>query len=196
MPPQWKTYITVANADEAAKRAVEMGGTQLMPPFDVMDAGRMAGMQDPTGADFFVWQPKKHQGTGIAEVPGTLCWADLSTPEPERAGRFYSELFGWKLAPGEGKTDDKGYLHIQNGEAATMTAVSPLGTDNSANTTPPLPSTSNRNPRSSALGQYDRASGRSPRRAMYAASSEPAIVHRRPPISIGGSASRLTRIPR
>src|SRR2546428_3114023 len=111
VPPHWMIYVTVKSADDAASRAAKAGGKVLAPAFDVFDVGRMAVLQDPTGAVFSVWQPKMHQGTGIAGVPGTLCWADLSTPEPERAGRFYSELFGWKLAPGEGKTDDKGYLH-------------------------------------------------------------------------------------
>jgi len=81
-----------------------------------MDVGRMAVIQDPTGATFCVWQAKKHSGTGIVGVDGTLCWADLSTPDPELAGKFYSGLFGWTLTPGEGKTDTSGYLHIKNGE--------------------------------------------------------------------------------
>ena len=47
------------NVDEAAKKAKELGGKVLAPPFDVMDAGRMAVLQDPTGAVFQVWQPNK-----------------------------------------------------------------------------------------------------------------------------------------
>ena len=50
-------YIVVANADDAAKRAAELGGTVLKGAFDVLDAGRMAVLQDPTGAVFCVWQP-------------------------------------------------------------------------------------------------------------------------------------------
>jgi uncharacterized protein len=74
----------------------------------------MAVLQDPTGAVFCAWQPKRNQGIGIAGVDGTLCWADLSTPDPERAGKFYSAVFGWKLEKGE--KDPSGYLHIKNGE--------------------------------------------------------------------------------
>ena len=43
-----------------------------------------------------------------------LCWADLSTPDPETARRFYADLFGWKITGSE--RDSSGYLHIQNGE--------------------------------------------------------------------------------
>ena len=74
----------------------------------------MAVIQDPTGAVFSVWQAKKHAGTGITGVPGTFCWADLSTTDPERARKFYSDLFGWKIMASE--HDPSGYLHIQNGE--------------------------------------------------------------------------------
>jgi predicted enzyme related to lactoylglutathione lyase len=47
-------------------------------------------------------------------VDGTLCWADLATPDPDQAVRFYSCVFGWKFVPGE--KDHSGYLHIRNGE--------------------------------------------------------------------------------
>ena len=61
-----------------------------------MDAGRMAVVQDPTGAVFCLWQAKRNTGIGIASVNGTLCWADLSTPDAKRASDFYSGLFGWQ----------------------------------------------------------------------------------------------------
>src|SRR5689334_6534530 len=93
VPPNWLLYISVESADDAAARAVSLGGKVLAPPFDVMDVGRMAVIQDPTGAVFAIWQPKTHTGTGIAGVPGTLCWADLSTPDAARAQQFYAGLF-------------------------------------------------------------------------------------------------------
>ena len=114
VPPHWMLYIAVQSVDDAAARAGQLGGKVIEPPFDVFDAGRMALMADPTGAIFSLWQPKKNPGTGIAGVPGTLCWADLSTPDPDTAKRFYERLFEWKIAPGE--HDHSGYLHIQNGE--------------------------------------------------------------------------------
>jgi predicted enzyme related to lactoylglutathione lyase len=114
VPPHWMVYVAVESADKAAAKADELGGKILAPAFDVFDAGRMAVLQDPTGAIFCVWQAKKNKGIGIGGVEGTFCWADLSTPNPESAGKFYSGLFGWKIAPGE--HDTSGYLHIKNGE--------------------------------------------------------------------------------
>lgn len=114
VPPNWALYITVESADGAAAKATAAGGKVLGGPFDVSEFGRMAVLQDPTGAAFDVWQPKMHQGLGIAGVPGALCWADLSTPQPELAKPFYEKVFGWKISAGE--KDPSGYLHIQNGE--------------------------------------------------------------------------------
>ncbi|MGO9574627.1 MAG: VOC family protein [Terriglobales bacterium] len=114
VPPHWMIYITVESADAAAAKAQQLGGKVFAPAFDFMDAGRMAVIQDPTGAVFCVWQPKKNTGIRIANVHGTLCWADLSTPDAKRASDFYSGLFGWQVAADP--KDPSGYLHIKNGE--------------------------------------------------------------------------------
>jgi predicted enzyme related to lactoylglutathione lyase len=107
-------YIAVESADDAASRVAPLGGKLLRPPFDVYDVGRMAVVQDPTGAVFALWQPKKHTGMGISGVPGTLCWADVMTPDPARAKEFYTGLFSWRITASE--NDPSGYLHIANGE--------------------------------------------------------------------------------
>jgi predicted enzyme related to lactoylglutathione lyase len=114
VPVHWLLYIAVASADESAKKAAQAGATVLSPPFDVMDAGRMAVLQDPTGAVFAVWQANRNQGIGVHGEPGALCWGDLSTSDPARAKKFYSDLFGWQITTGP--NDPSGYLHIKNGE--------------------------------------------------------------------------------
>jgi hypothetical protein len=116
VPPHWNIYVAVESADASAKRVAQAGGKILVPPFDVYDAGRMAVVQDPTGASFCLWQKKKNDGIGIAGVDGTLCWADLSTPDPPRARKFYSELFSWKITDDTDDDPPSGYVHIQNGE--------------------------------------------------------------------------------
>ena len=114
IPSHWLIYITVDNTDAAVTKAQQLGGKILAPSFDVMDAGRMAVVQDPTGAIFCPWQPNNSNGIGIAQVHGTLCWADLSTPDPKRASDFYSGLLGWQMF--SDPKDPSGYLHITNGE--------------------------------------------------------------------------------
>ena len=113
VPPHWNLYVAVENADASAARATQLGGTVLAPPFDVFDSGRMAVVQDPTGASICLWQPNKHPGTGISGAQGTLCWADLNTLDRHRAGEFYSGLFGWQMMK-EDEVPEHNYWHIKN----------------------------------------------------------------------------------
>jgi len=96
MPPYWASYITVDSADQIAERATSAGGKVLMPPFDVMDAGRMTVVQDPSGAALCAWQAKTHVGARVMNQPGALCWAELMTTNVDAAGKFYVGVFGWK----------------------------------------------------------------------------------------------------
>src|SRR5579885_1585362 len=114
VPPNWMLYVAVTSADDVAARVPAAGGKVCASPFDIFDVGRMAVLQDPTGAVISVWEAKKHPGTQITAVDGTLCWADLITPDPARVAPFYSQVFGWKIKAAEG--DTSGYLHIQAGE--------------------------------------------------------------------------------
>lgn len=95
LPPHWNLYIGVQSADETAKKAAEAGGKVVAPPFDVMDAGRMAVLQDPTGAYFCIWEAKRSAGLQVKREPGALCWTELMTNDLGRAEKFYGEVFGW-----------------------------------------------------------------------------------------------------
>lgn len=95
IPPHWNSYILVTNADEVAARVAQLGGKVLAGPFDVMEAGRMAVLQDSQGAVFHLWQPGKHETTRYANKPGTLCWNELVAHDENKARDFYSKLFGW-----------------------------------------------------------------------------------------------------
>ena len=96
VPPHWLSYISVANVDESAEKAKAEGATVLQGPFDVMTVGRMAIVQDPTGAVFALWQAREHKGAQLYNAPGSFCWNELGTSDTQTAGNFYSSLFGWK----------------------------------------------------------------------------------------------------
>jgi predicted enzyme related to lactoylglutathione lyase len=113
-PPHWNSYVTVDSADEAARKASEAGANVLAEPFDVFDSGRMAVIQDPTGAVVNLWEAKQHIGAGLVNAPGALTWNDLMTTDVGKASEFYCELFGWEVAEVEGAPDDR--LVIRNGE--------------------------------------------------------------------------------
>jgi predicted enzyme related to lactoylglutathione lyase len=116
VPPNWMVYVLVSSVDKSAAKAKTLGATVHVEPFDVMDAGRMSVIQDPVGATFCIWQPNKSQGAGLRGEHGTAVWVDLSTPDQVKSGKFYSDLFGWKMV-GENMNPAKpgDYYHIVNG---------------------------------------------------------------------------------
>ncbi len=130
-PPHWNCYVTVASVDDAAARAGELGGTVMAEPFDVLDAGRMAVIADPTGAALCLWEARDNIGAGLVNTPGSMTWNDLVTPDPDSATRFYGALFGWTF---EEVPDAGVYRVIRNGER-TNGGVMPL--DAGTTGTPP-----------------------------------------------------------
>jgi uncharacterized protein len=109
-PPHWTSYISVEDAEATAARAGELGGAAVFrAPFDVLDAGRVAAIRDPTGAIVSLWQPRARIGARLVNDVGALCWNELATPDFERAKSFFAELLGWEY-----ETDDSGYASIIN----------------------------------------------------------------------------------
>jgi predicted enzyme related to lactoylglutathione lyase len=112
-PPHWNNYVTVASADESARRARELGGKVVAEPFDVMDVGRMAVIEDPTGAMLCLWEARSNPGAALVNQPGAMTWNDLQTTDVPAAERFYGELFGWTT---QEMPESGGYRVIRNGE--------------------------------------------------------------------------------
>lgn len=95
MPVVWNSYINVDDVDVIAKTAAASGGTVVAEPFDVLDAGRMCVVADPTGAVVSFWQAKTSIGAEITREPGSLSWNELATRDVEGAKKFYADLLGW-----------------------------------------------------------------------------------------------------
>ena len=61
MPEQgsfWLTYIDVADINAATEKAAHLGGRIMRAPREVMGAGWVSVIVDPTGAVFGLWQGK------------------------------------------------------------------------------------------------------------------------------------------
>jgi predicted enzyme related to lactoylglutathione lyase len=91
----WNTYIAVASADDTAAKVRDAGGSVVMEPFDVMDAGRMAVFTDPEGAAFCVWQANQRIGARIVNEHGAVNFNGLNTRDVDGAKAFYGAVFGW-----------------------------------------------------------------------------------------------------
>jgi len=92
-PPAWNTYLAVDSVDDAAAMVEKAGGQLAMAPFDVMEAGRMAFVIDPSGAPVALWQASQHIGARLVNEPGAVTWNELITTDPEAAS-FYTEVLG------------------------------------------------------------------------------------------------------
>ncbi len=102
-PPFWSHYVSVVDIDETTARVEAAGGTVVVPPMDVMEAGRMAVFQDAEGAYFSGWQPLGTIGCEVVSEPGAFCWSELDTRDPESAKAFYPAVFGWDFETSEGE---------------------------------------------------------------------------------------------
>lgn len=101
-PPQahWLAHLQVADCAAAAAKVKQLGGKVRMEPGKVGEFGTMAVVADPTDATFALWQPAKMpQSNGdYLGKPGTWCWNELVTQDPDKAVAFYRGLAGFEVA--------------------------------------------------------------------------------------------------
>lgn len=92
----WSVYFRSADVDATARLVEKSGGSAPFAPMDVLEFGRMGGFTDRGGAYFGIWQPKQLAGLGVAGDTGSLCWAELYTPDVPAAAAFYAAVLGWE----------------------------------------------------------------------------------------------------
>jgi uncharacterized protein len=117
--PHWSSYVSVEDVETASARARELGAEVVAEPVDVSEAGRTSAIRDPVGATLHLWQPRGQIGAGRVNDPGCMVWNELAAPDPEKAGAFYGELFGWTAEP-----DETGYAIVKR-EGAVNGGIRP-----------------------------------------------------------------------
>ena len=88
--PAWTTYVWVDDVDGALATAIEAGGSAVLEPFESLDGGRMALIEDPQGAVFGIWRPGEHRGAQVVNEFGAWSMSPLQSPDPEASKRFYA----------------------------------------------------------------------------------------------------------
>jgi predicted enzyme related to lactoylglutathione lyase len=116
-PPMWNTYLAVDSVDDATAKVGPAGGTVAMEPFDVMDAGRMSFVLDPSGAPVALWQANQHIGASLVNEPGTVTWNELITDNPA-AVPFYEQVLGVTTTTMEMGEDKYTMFHVGGKEVA------------------------------------------------------------------------------
>src|ERR1700742_1366542 len=92
-PPMWNTYLAVDSVDDATAKVEAAGGKVAMAPFDVMDAGRMSFVMDPSGAPVALWQANQHIGAPRWNAPAPFTRTGLPPSAPGLI-RFYPDGTG------------------------------------------------------------------------------------------------------
>ena len=94
-PSAWVSYIRVDDAAATVDAAVALGANVQVPATTISAAGRIAFIEDPTGASVAFWEAGLEPGAEATKAPGTFCWNELATPDLKRAQAFYARLLGW-----------------------------------------------------------------------------------------------------
>ncbi|MFE6282036.1 VOC family protein [Streptomyces sp. NPDC057877] len=97
-PPSWTAYFHSGDAQATAKAVEEAHGTVLTPPVDVLGQGHTAILADRAGVPFGIWQPGQLAGLDVFEVPGSLCWLELYSPDIAAAAGFFNAVLGWETS--------------------------------------------------------------------------------------------------
>lgn len=104
---QWMGYVGVADVDDAARQAEQLGGTIWLPPTDIPNVSRFSVISDPQRATLALIKGREDHDEGPAQpnLPGHVVWRELIASDWEKAFPFYNKLFGWQkttVTPGPG----------------------------------------------------------------------------------------------
>ena len=133
----WNSYVLVNDLDATSRRVEEAGGTVTRTPWHLLDRGRMAMIEDPTGAVLGLLEPTQMQGAELFNAPGSLTWNELQTREPAVAMPFYERVFAWEWVEGPGdeywvaNLPTKQSADQSNAGLMMMPAAVPAGAPNS-----------------------------------------------------------------
>jgi uncharacterized protein len=105
-PSVWHSYVKVEDADQTAEKAKQAGGRVVFGPVDLPnESGRIAMLQDPTGAFISINQQQNHPGAELVNEAGAWTWNNLMTRDMDQARDFYGQVFGWSATQPEDAPD-------------------------------------------------------------------------------------------
>jgi uncharacterized protein len=95
--PTWLFYIGVDDVDASHAKLLAAGGTSLMAPFDIPEAGRAAFVTDPQGNPFYIMRGNSPENSTAFDRMGMgKCnWNELTTTDQAAGNQFYADVFGW-----------------------------------------------------------------------------------------------------
>src|SRR6266850_2377124 len=127
-PTAWTVYIGSADVDDTVKKAQAAGGNVIVPTMAVGDQGKMAIIQDPSGAMLGIWQAQNMTGAQLYDKPNTMGWAELNSRGFKKAEPFYKKLFNWgeKKTPGVGENPEYTEFQVAGTSIAGGMEMNPM----------------------------------------------------------------------
>lgn len=90
----WVTNVQVDDPAATGAAATDAGGAVIAGPMD-LPSGALVVLRDPTGGVVAAWRPRGLTGAEVVNEPGAWAMSQLTSADPERAARFYAQVFGW-----------------------------------------------------------------------------------------------------
>ena len=101
LPLQWMLHIQVAEVAASVKRALDLGGSELMHGKDGDGNSQWAVLLDPNGAAFGIIPVVPAEAVppadGAAARVGLISWLDLTVSDASGTRDFYRQVVGWSV---------------------------------------------------------------------------------------------------
>ncbi len=105
LPLQWMPHIQVADVAESVRRALELGGTELMHARGENEVSQWAVLLDPNEAAFGIIPvvpaeaipPIDDTSSPDPAAVGRIAWLDLTVPDAAATRDFYRQVVGWTV---------------------------------------------------------------------------------------------------
>ncbi|MEL6474250.1 MAG: VOC family protein [Pseudomonadota bacterium] len=129
LPLQWMPHIQVADVAASVKRALDLGGSELMHGKDEDGRSQWAVLIDPNGAAFGLIPIVSAEAIppieGDAASVGRIAWLDLTVENANTTRDFYREVVGWSVQNVDMKDGDEQYAdyNMLGGDGAVAAGV-------------------------------------------------------------------------
>ena len=101
LPLQWMPHIQVADVAASAKRALDLGGSELMHGKDDDGKSQWAVLLDPNEAAFGLIPVVPAEAVtpteGASARPGCIAWFDLTVSDASATRDFYRQVIDWSV---------------------------------------------------------------------------------------------------
>ena len=96
MSPAWVVEIRTDDLAATVAAVRKAGGEVIQEEVDFSPIGKLGVFTDPVGATFCAWEGGYREGAQVVNEPGAWSMSALQTSDPDRAARFYADVFGWE----------------------------------------------------------------------------------------------------